>query len=123
MTELIKSITKYSEFAELFFKWYNVKYKSIPLNVFINLSELMQLPIIQEYLIDKYNLGSNFDIGLYIIYYYDPMLNLKEIKELSERNGRHTYTVLKKFDLPVLNYKDSFRRAIDVTLEYINEPF
>jgi len=121
MTPIIKYISEYPEFAKAFFTWYSKHYK-IPLATFINLPQLMQLPIIEEYIIDTHNLGINFDIGAIVIYYYNPELNVSEIMAKSNE-GKFNFTVSKQFDLPILSYSDSFSRAIITTIKYIVEPF
>ena len=122
MNQLITEISKYKEFATNLFQWYLTKYK-IPLQTFIQLPEIMQFNVISEFIIEKYNIAYHFDIGAYVIYYYNPELNVNEMIANSKSTGSFTPTIDKAFDLVEMNYIDSNRRAIFKVIDIINNPF
>ncbi len=122
MTNILKYIMTYKEFAKEFFEWYKENY-TISLANFIKLPTIMQLPIIQEYIVYTYNISLHHDVGSIVLYYYRPEYNEREVEELYKKEGKLTFTIFKEFDLPILDYKDSFERAIRKSVELVNQPF
>jgi len=122
MTDLIKQVTDNKDFATDFFKWYKDNY-TVPLQGFINLPQLMQLPILQHYMIEYYNIAVHYDIGSIVIYWYNPELNIKEITAKSKEVARFTFTIKEEYDLDVVNFENSYKRAILRCLKLITEPF
>jgi hypothetical protein len=122
MTDLIKQVTEYKEFAKDFFEWYKDTY-AIPLVGFIKLPQLMQLPILQHYIIEYYNIAVHYDIGSVVIYWYNPEKNIKEIEIRSKELNKFTFNIKEDFDLEAVNFENSYKRAILKALKLINEPF
>lgn len=113
---------KYKNIVKELFIYYNKTYK-YPLTNFINLPEIMQLGVIANFIIDKYNIGYYADKGGYMLFWYNPELEVnKLIKKYNEtRNFNHIITM--KSELKIVNYTDANKRAIISIFEYISNPF
>lgn len=121
MNEFLNTILKL--IGKEFFEWYNKTYTVVPLKTFLSLPELMQYPIVAEYITIKYNIGIHFDIGSVVAYYFNPELAYNEIRTLSLKNNKFTTVILEEYDLEVLSYKDSYKRAILNTINKLENPF
>ena len=122
MTDLLTIVTAYKDFTKEFFDWYG-KHYTIPIKSFIALPEIMQCAVIHEYIILEYNVGVLFDIGTIVLYYFKPELNVNEIIVNSKKKGKFTFNIYEEYDMKVVTYKNSFKRAILKAIEIINQPF
>lgn len=111
----------YPDFTRAFGKWCNTS--SLPVGQLLKLPLIFQLIALQNYIVEAHNIGINYDIGAVVAYYYEPQLNVNEVIALSKTKGSFTFNIIEKYDLKVLDFKNSYKRAILTVIEYINNPF
>lgn len=121
---IIKINNDYDNLLREFSQWYKAKgyNRTIAIDKFIKLDNIFILPLFKEYIIDKHNIGFNFDSDAIISYYYIPQLNAKDIMDNWKESNKFEYSIIKEYNMKELIYIEAYERALFIVLDslYVN---